>query len=129
MTDRIASWSIVRSYLSWRTRSKISGRQIAQISAIQRGLLPYHISAVSSSLRDGPVRGQESSYAAVGANPDLAVTVFWGTEDKAVPFVLSRQMRNLVPRATLVPIFKGTHYINITHGDVIGPQLREFLLA
>lgn len=52
-------------------------KEIAEIMYLQQLVLPYHLGALGSSIRYGPLRGQESYYERVGRKDDLKVLLIW----------------------------------------------------
>ncbi|KAG8992355.1 hypothetical protein FRB94_011693 [Tulasnella sp. JGI-2019a] len=137
--EYIASSSIVRWYLGRKPVSVGNPGATASMAAafadivttaqLQQVMLPYHIPAVSSTIRDGPLSGLESAFSELGANKDIAVLVFWGNADEVVPYKLSSEMLRRVPRAKLVTIDGEGHEIIATRADEIGTQTRDFLLS
>ncbi|KAG8860500.1 hypothetical protein FRB96_003754 [Tulasnella sp. 330] len=137
LVQYIASSSIVRRYLSRKPltvgnsgagEGAANFGNLASMAQLQQVLLPYHFSAVGSSIRDGPLRGQELAYTTIGANNDISILIFWGTADEVVPYNISFELMWRLPHAKLVTLEGGQHDISVTKADVIGPQIRDFLL-
>lgn len=47
-----------------------------EIIKLQQVVLPYHVAAIASSIRDGPLRGLDYAYAKLGQS-DVKVLVVW----------------------------------------------------
>ena len=115
--------------------------QIVQIQSSH--LLGYNY-ALASSLRNGPLRGLESSFEAL-ASPEYKLTLIWvrlpslqpvialtvpqGTADRTVPYRYSSRIQQLVPNCTLVTIPEGPHDLTISHPDTVNEALLKFLRA
>lgn len=50
---------------------------LAALQQLQQLLIPYHIPAIGSTIRAGPLRGLEDSYSKLGSNTSVDVIVFW----------------------------------------------------
>ncbi|KIO04612.1 hypothetical protein M404DRAFT_544430 [Pisolithus tinctorius Marx 270] len=95
---------------------------IQEIVRLQSAHLPYYNAAVASSLRDGPVRGLESSFAAL-SNSSIQVFLIHGTADKTVPYKYASKILTLVPHAYLHTIDGAGHDITVTHGELVAKLL------
>jgi pimeloyl-ACP methyl ester carboxylesterase len=85
----------------------------------------YHYAMVST-LRHGPIYGLGPSYQAIGET-NLPVHVTWSREDSVVPYELSDQLRNYIPRARFNTVKTGKHTINFDRPEWVNPSLMEFL--
>ncbi|KAI5999807.1 Alpha/Beta hydrolase protein [Pisolithus orientalis] len=95
---------------------------IQEIVRLQSAHLPYYNAAVASSLRDGPVRGLESSFAAL-SNSSIQVVLIHGTADKTVPYKYTCKILALVPHAYLHTVDGAGHDITVTHGKLVAKIL------
>ncbi|KAG9018199.1 hypothetical protein FRB90_011897 [Tulasnella sp. 427] len=96
-----------------------------EIIKLQQLVLPYHITAVASSIRDGPLRGLDYAYAKLGRT-DVKVLIVWGTADTVVPYSLATQVLTYIPRAKLVTVTGAGHDLLITRAEEVGTKLMEF---
>ncbi len=62
----------------------------------------------------------------VGQHP-RPVLVFWGRDDRTVPFELSAALLQAMPRARLVPVEDAGHLPHLERPDVVNPALVAFL--
>ncbi|KZS94229.1 alpha/beta-hydrolase [Sistotremastrum niveocremeum HHB9708] len=99
--------------------------QSVELVGIQMALLPGYPWALASSMRYGPLRGEEDSFAKVGAS-DIKVLMIWGTEDSTVPFRYTGVLQKLMPQAELVTVEGAEHDVTITHAEVVGAALAKF---
>jgi len=99
--------------------------QAIEIVALQAALLPGFGRALASSMRYGPLRGEENSFAAIGAS-DMQVLLIWGTEDSTVPYRYAGVLKNLMPQALLVTLDGAEHDLTITHATEVGAALAKF---
>lgn len=99
---------------------------IQQIVRLQSAHLPYFNAAVASSLRDGPVRGQEYAFKALG-NSTRQVLLIHGTADQTVPYNYASKIQGLVPHLKLETIKDGGHDLTITHAREVSDLLLRFL--
>ncbi|KAG8956866.1 hypothetical protein FRC04_000344 [Tulasnella sp. 424] len=97
-----------------------------EIIKLQQVVLPYHIAAVASSIRDGPLRELDYAYAKLGKS-DVKVLVVWGTADTVVPYSLATQVLTHIPRAKLITIAGAGHDLLLTHAEEVGTALTDFL--
>jgi len=101
---------------------------IAQLFSLQSAVLPRYGRAISTSIRQGPLRGAEESFRIVGTS-DLHVLLVHGTADKSVPYVpfLDPILKGLLPGATVVTLPDVGHELTVTHPDEVARALIEFL--
>ncbi|KAG8901491.1 hypothetical protein FRC00_006794 [Tulasnella sp. 408] len=97
-----------------------------EIIKLQQLVLPYHIAAVVSSIRNGPLRELDYAFAKLGKT-DTKVLVVWGTADTVVPYSLATQVLTHIPRAKLVTVAGAGHDLLITHAEEVGAALMDFL--
>lgn len=69
---------------------------------------------------------QASELARVGEHP-RPVLVFWGTEDRSVPFEFSSSLMQAMPRARLVPVKEAGHLPHWEQPDIVHPLFVAFL--
>ncbi|TFK33183.1 Alpha/Beta hydrolase protein [Crucibulum laeve] len=97
---------------------------ITEIVRLQSALLPGYNAALSSSLRDGPIRGQKASFESEGF-VGKRVLILHGTQDPTVPPRYASLIRAALPPSTrvdarVVMIPGGLHDITISHAsDVV----------
>ncbi|KAL4076454.1 Alpha/Beta hydrolase protein [Scleroderma yunnanense] len=99
---------------------------IQQIIRLQSAHLPYFNAAVASSLRDGPIRGQEYAFKALG-NSTQQVLLIHGTADQTVPYKYASKIQGLVPHLELMTIEGCGHDLTITHASEVSYLLLRFL--
>ncbi|KAG6839277.1 hypothetical protein C0991_004176 [Blastosporella zonata] len=103
---------------------------VTEIVRLQSAHLTGYNIAISSSLRDGPIRGQASSFAAEGW-VDRAVLVVHGTNDQTVntryaPLILSLLPPTTRERSRLITFDGAGHDLTISHGKEVAQAMLEF---
>ncbi|KAH7909626.1 Alpha/Beta hydrolase protein [Hygrophoropsis aurantiaca] len=99
---------------------------ILEIVRLQSAHLPYYNAAVASCLRDGPIRGLQTSFEALSESGN-EVLLIHGTADRTVPYKYASKIRSIIPHAALVTIMDGGHDITVTHEDEVSGALLKFL--
>ncbi|KAF9002318.1 Alpha/Beta hydrolase protein [Cyathus striatus] len=98
---------------------------IIEIVRLQSSLLPYYNTAISSSLRDGPIRGESKSFSSdemIGRK----VLILQGDRDRIVAPHYARKIHALLPpvtreRSEVVVVPGAGHDLTVTHaGEVVG---------
>lgn len=82
--------------------------------------------AILSTVRNWLQLDTLAEYERLGKS-DLPALLFWGREDKTVPFQYSEKLRQLVPRASLKVIDDAGHLPHFELPDVFNPLLLEQL--
>ncbi|KAK7445077.1 hypothetical protein VKT23_014939 [Stygiomarasmius scandens] len=103
---------------------------IQEIVRLQSAHLPGYNAAISSSLRDGPVRGEEDSFMNdVWDNRRLLI--IHGTRDNTVPYKYASEIQSLVVESgchsEIVTIEGAGHDLTVSHPDVIVDNIGRFL--
>jgi len=106
---------------------------VTEIVRLQSAHLTGYNAALSSSLRDGPIRGQAPSFASDGFK-DRAVLVIHGTKDNTVNPRYSSLILKLLPptareRSQLVTIEGAGHDLTISHADEVAQAMLDFFQA
>ena len=65
------------------------------------------------------------AFARVGAT-NLPVLLFWGRDDRTVPFVVSDEVRKAMPRAEFHPVDGAGHIPQYERPDVVAPAILYF---
>ena len=82
--------------------------------------------ALLSTLRYGPLQKMESAYQRVGLH-SRPLLLIWGTEDRTVPFELSRAVRRLLPNAEFHAIEGAGHIPHYEMPCLVNPLVIRFL--
>lgn len=82
--------------------------------------------AILSSLRAGMLDSAIETYRAVG-KMNLPVLLFWGREDKTVPFKFHRDLLDAIPHIEFFPIDKTGHIPHYEKEEEVNPVLIDFL--
>lgn len=82
--------------------------------------------ALLSTVRCGMLGDFMESYHAVG-KLDIPTLLFWGLDDKTVPFTHSTRIRSAIPQAALYAIEHCGHIPHYEKPDKVNPLLLEFL--
>ena len=72
LTDK----QLPQSIGSWLYKPENYDDPVAELFKLQQLVLPYNTAALSSSVRDGPLRRCEGAYSALGAS-DFEVVMIW----------------------------------------------------
>ncbi|KAG6887168.1 hypothetical protein C0995_000748 [Termitomyces sp. Mi166 len=112
------------------TEAKKKEDPVTEIVRLQSAHLTGYNAALSSSLRDGPVRGQASSFTSEGFD-NRAVLVIHGTNDNTVNARYSSQIISLLPeltrnRSRLVTFEGAGHDVTISHSREVTQAMSEF---
>jgi pimeloyl-ACP methyl ester carboxylesterase len=84
--------------------------------------------AILSTIRAGTAEQGVPVYRQLGRLADLPVLLFWGDEDKAVPFHFSKVFLSLVPHTQFHPVCGAGHIPHYQQADQVNPVIREFLI-
>ncbi|KAG8932208.1 hypothetical protein FRC01_000130 [Tulasnella sp. 417] len=122
----VATSSVFKSILGRLYTQHGDGAVGEELIKLQQLVLPHHIAAVASSIRDGPLRELDYAFAKLGKS-DTKVLVVWGTADTVVPYSLATQVLTHIPRAKLVTVAGAGHDLLITHAEEVGAALVDFL--
>jgi len=98
-------------------------KEIAELMTLQQLVLPYHLGALGSTIRMGPLRGQGEYFEALGKR-DVKVTVIWGSADDTCPYALATEVLKRVPTAKLVTVPGGGHDLAISHPDIVAEEIK-----
>ncbi|MDX1617121.1 MAG: alpha/beta hydrolase [Candidatus Promineifilaceae bacterium] len=82
--------------------------------------------ALLSTLRNGAISGAEAAYRRVGVRGTPTI-LFWGREDRVVPFELSERVMQLIPNAEFHAIANAAHVPHFECPEVVNPLLIDFL--
>lgn len=82
--------------------------------------------AVLSTLRHFDLSDQRQAYREVGRR-GLPVLLFWGREDRVIPFENSAMIMNAIPGVAFHAIDECGHIGNFEKPDIVNPVLIEFL--
>jgi pimeloyl-ACP methyl ester carboxylesterase len=82
--------------------------------------------AILSTLRNFDLSDQRWAYEAV-ERQGLPILLFWGREDRVIPFENSKLIRNTVPGAVFYAIDDCGHIGNFERPDIVNPVLIDFL--
>ncbi|TFK32664.1 Alpha/Beta hydrolase protein [Crucibulum laeve] len=104
---------------------------ITEIVRLQSALLPGYNAALSSSLRDGPIRGQKASFESEGFI-GKRVLIIHGTEDPTVPARYAPLIHATLPPSTrgdarVVMIPGGLHDITVSHASDVVREIGGWL--
>ncbi len=103
---------------------------LARAKAVYANQLQYrgYKRALISSLRNGPLTGQEDAFSRVGRQNRRGMLI-WGTRDTVVPYQVNERVRELIPWLDFHPIEGGRHCVNYENADKVNPLLIDFLVA
>ncbi|KAK2459954.1 hypothetical protein APHAL10511_008039 [Amanita phalloides] len=104
---------------------------IAELVRLQSAHLPGYNAALSSSLRDGPIRGQAYCFSSPYFD-SRRVLLIHGTHDKTVPLKYASKILSLLPQATreksdLITVEGAGHDLTLSHSSLINDLLVDFL--
>ncbi|KAF4619496.1 hypothetical protein D9613_004744 [Agrocybe pediades] len=124
----------VQMYLQRLTNQSASPDQapsnpILDIVRIQSAHLPGYNNALSSSLRDGPIRGEINSFRSPGFE-NKRVLVLHGTKDRTVNPKYASQITALLPQSSkkkLITIDGAGHDLSVSHGLEVSEALLDLL--
>ncbi|XP_006456887.1 hypothetical protein AGABI2DRAFT_154349 [Agaricus bisporus var. bisporus H97] len=138
LVQSVASSMPFRKYLQRLTNTtSITGDDevdpMIEIVRVQSAHLPGYNAALSSSLRDGPIRGQSAMFASSGFE-GKKVLLIHGTKDVTVHPKYAPRIIELLPDETkksakLVTIEDGGHEIVLTHAEIVTDEMIQFLEA
>ena len=83
--------------------------------------------ALLSTLREKIVVEGAPIYRELGRHKELEVLLFWGTEDRTIPFHFHKVFLSLVPQTSFYPVEGAGHVPHIQRADQVNSVLREFL--
>ncbi|KAF8632813.1 hypothetical protein AX15_001674 [Amanita polypyramis BW_CC] len=103
---------------------------IAELVRLQSAHLPGYNAALSSSLRDGPIRGQAHCFSSPSFDLRRVLLVH-GTHDRFVPPKYGPLIFSLLPQSTraqskLITIEGGGHDLMLSHAPLINQLLADF---
>jgi len=120
LVQSVASSVLVRNYLQRLADSSNTATNdsdpVAEIVRIQSAHLSGYNAALSSSLRDGPIRGLASAFSS-NAFRGRKVLIIHGTNDRTVPYKYAAKIQSLLPEGSiskLVTIENGGHDLTLT---------------
>ncbi|TDL30083.1 alpha/beta-hydrolase [Rickenella mellea] len=119
----VVSSNLARMYMQRLGSNNPSTNPIQEIVQIQSAHLPGYNYALASSLRDGPIRGLASSFAA-SAHRDILL--IWGTDDRTVPYYYAARLQALLPNAKLLTVDGAMHDVTLSHPEIVGEALVSF---
>ena len=98
----------------------------AELVKLHAAYLPGYTHAVSSSIVDGPIHSLTHVFEKLGRRDDCKVLLIWGTADAVIPYRYSPKMRELIPTAELVTVPGGSHYLPLTHTDLLADEISRW---
>jgi len=118
-----------RKYMQRLTNSSDFPDPITEIVRLQSAHLPGYNAALSSSLRDGPIRGLSRAFEALEGR---RVLVVHGTKDVTVNPKYSPKIMGLLPESTrvrskLVYVEGAGHDLTVSHALEVGEAMDDFL--
>ncbi|KAH8828979.1 Alpha/Beta hydrolase protein [Flagelloscypha sp. PMI_526] len=121
----VVSSGPVRKYVQSLLQAHVSPERIsdpiAEIVRIQSAHLPGFNQAVSSSLREGPIRGQAASFSTPEFN-GRNILFIHGTNDTTVDYKYAKMMQDLLPEnaaSELLTVENAGHELLSTHPRII----------
>ncbi|KAL9713172.1 hypothetical protein Ac2012v2_004413 [Leucoagaricus gongylophorus] len=123
-----------RSYIQHLTNSSVKPGDeidpIIEIVRLQSAHLPGYNAAISSSLRDGPIRGPALMFSSSGFD-GKKVLLIHGTKDTTVHPKYSPRIVDLLPEKTkklarLVSVEDAGHEVVTTHSGIVTNELVQF---
>ena len=82
--------------------------------------------AILSTIRNGMLNSFIETYKKLGTM-EVSVALFWGRDDKTVPFEYSKDLRAAIPQAELHAIDGAGHIPHYEQPDIFNPILLDFL--
>jgi pimeloyl-ACP methyl ester carboxylesterase len=132
LVQTLTSSSIAQKFLQYLTDSPNETtpvNPIEEIVRIQSAHLPGYNAAISSSLREGPIRGEYRSFSsAVWRSRKLLV--IHGTNDNTVPYKYSSMIQAALPKdcqSEIITIEGGRHDLTISHPDLLVNQIDRWV--
>ncbi|KAF8165947.1 Alpha/Beta hydrolase protein [Crassisporium funariophilum] len=133
LVQTVASSTPVRKYLQRLTNQTVGqdmpeSNVILEIVRLQSAHLPGYNAALSSSLRDGPIRGQAAAFKSKGFE-GKKVLIIHGTKDNTVHPKYATRIANLLPQSTekkLVTVEGAGHDVTVSHATEVGGALADF---
>jgi pimeloyl-ACP methyl ester carboxylesterase len=83
--------------------------------------------AILSTIRSGMLEGGVEVYTQLGKMKDQPVLLFWGEDDRTVPFEFSKTLLECVPQVEFHPISGTGHVPHYEKNTEVNPILIEFL--
>ncbi|PPQ78903.1 hypothetical protein CVT26_011712 [Gymnopilus dilepis] len=111
------------------TKDVDTSNPIIEIVRIQSAHLPGYNNAISSSLRDGPIRGQAASFQSAGFE-GKRVLIVHGTEDVTVHPKYATQIAELLPagaKKRLVIVDGAGHDLCVSHSVDVVSAIQDLL--
>ncbi|KAK0207113.1 Alpha/Beta hydrolase protein [Desarmillaria ectypa] len=134
MIQSVTSSTPVRKYLQklilTDSPSLTESDPLQEIVRIQSAHLPGYNAAISSSLRDGPIRGLTYAFKSE-AFSCRDVLLIHGTRDRTVLYKYASEIQALLPpgaKSKLVTVSDGGHDLTISHPDLVLAEMDKFLL-
>jgi len=109
-------------------QDNVKSNVILEIVRLQSAHLPGYNAALSSSLRDGPIRGQSTVFKSK-AFEDKKVLIIHGTKDSTVHPKYSPLIAELLPASTqkkLITIEGAGHGVTVSHSKDVNDELSAF---
>ncbi|KAF8967472.1 Alpha/Beta hydrolase protein [Flammula alnicola] len=136
LIQTLASSKPVQTYLQRLTNQTLphnasdeNSNPILEIVRLQSAHLPGYNNALSSSLRDGPIRGQAASFQST-AFEGKRVLILHGTKDVTVKPKYASQIAELLPvgaKKKLVTIDGAGHDLSVSHAMQVSDELADLL--
>lgn len=124
----LSSSFLGRMYL--RSMAESNSTDPVELARLQAAYLPGYNAAVGSSIRQGPVRGQQSSFQLLHQS-NKKILMVYGTADNTIPPRSTSTLISLLPRAQVHVIEGGTHSLileeTLGHSVEVTKALIEFL--
>jgi pimeloyl-ACP methyl ester carboxylesterase len=134
LVQSLTSSGPARSYIQRLTNQSenqhlAKNNAIIEIVRLQSAHLPGYNAALSSSLRDGPIRGQSAVFKSK-AFEDKRVLIIHGTTDNTVPPKYSPMIATLLPASTqkkVITIEGAGHDLTVSHSKDVSDELLALL--
>jgi len=99
------------------------------IRELQSAILPGYTRALASSFHEGPIRGMENAFKAIGKTPRLKCLIIHGTNDNTVDIKAGERIKDYIPTAQWCPIEGADHdfIINDNYYDQVRTAILKFL--
>ena len=101
---------------------------ISELVRIQSAHLSGYNPAIASSIRDGPLRSLAPAFAALGRQTRKSggrVLIFWGTEDRIMPYRYAARVQALISESALVTLDGAGHDLTATRAEEITGELMK----
>ncbi|KAF8806148.1 alpha/beta-hydrolase [Phlegmacium glaucopus] len=136
LVQTLTSSKPVRNYIQRLTNQTVDqglvkDNVILEIVRLQSAHLPGYNAALSSSLRDGPIRGQSAAFKSKGFE-NKKVLIIHGTEDVTVHPKYSPLIAALLPASTqkkLITVEGAGHDVTMSHSKDVSDELSAFFEA